>query len=192
MVHNLVKDLHVCGSYVTGHLPREHPHVADTTHDDLAEEGVFLRNDLTTTPNFWMYSFRAKKVMMLSYPKHWDHILLFMQPGDVPHRIALTDADIHAMYAVDDQEDGDVPVDVVVLADTRPATLFTLSSLTVVLADACPTALLAIASYAVVLGDARPAALFARVSYEVVLTDAHTCFLYGCAHRCSPPPHCLH
>jgi hypothetical protein len=26
---------------VTGHLPREHPHVADTTHDDGAEEGFF-------------------------------------------------------------------------------------------------------------------------------------------------------
>ena len=65
--HNLVKDLHVFGSYVTGHLPREHPHVTDTTHDDRAEEGVFLGNDLTT-PNFWMYSFRAGKVMMLSDP----------------------------------------------------------------------------------------------------------------------------
>ncbi len=40
-----------------------------------------------------MYSFRAKKVMMLSDPKHWDHILSFMQSGEVPHRIALTDAD---------------------------------------------------------------------------------------------------
>jgi hypothetical protein len=54
MRHTLVKDLHVFGSYVTGQLPREHPHVANTTHDDHAEEGVFLGNDLTT-PNFWMY-----------------------------------------------------------------------------------------------------------------------------------------
>ncbi len=38
----------------------------------------------------------------------WDHILPFMQPGDVPHRIALTDADIRAMYDADDHEDGDV------------------------------------------------------------------------------------
>jgi hypothetical protein len=112
MHHNLVKDLHVFGSYVTGQLPREHPHVADTTHDDRAEEGVFLGNDLTTF-NFWMNSFRAKQVMMLSDPKHWDHILPFMQPGDVPYRIALTDADIRAMHAVDGHEDGDVPVDVV-------------------------------------------------------------------------------
>ena len=33
--------------------------------------------------------------------------------GDVPHRIALTDADIRAMYAADGQEDRDVLVDVV-------------------------------------------------------------------------------
>jgi hypothetical protein len=94
------------------HLPREHPHVTDTTHDDRAEEGVFLGNDLTT-PNFWMYSFRAKKVMMLSDPKHWDHILPFMQSGDVPHRIALTDTDIRAIHTADGHEDGDVSIDVV-------------------------------------------------------------------------------
>ena len=82
MCHNLVKDLHVFASYVTGHLPHEHPHVVDTTHDDRTE-GVFLGNDLTT-PNFRMYSFRAKKVMMLSDPKHWDHMLPFMQPRNVP------------------------------------------------------------------------------------------------------------
>ena len=45
----------------------------DTTHDDRAEEGVFLGNNLTN-PNFWMDSFRGKKVMMLSDPKHCDHI----------------------------------------------------------------------------------------------------------------------
>ena len=61
MCHNLVKDLHGFDSYVTGHLPREHPHVADTIHDDRAEEaqeGVFLGNDLNT-PDVWMCSFRA-------------------------------------------------------------------------------------------------------------------------------------
>jgi hypothetical protein len=60
-----------------------------------------------------MYNFRAKKVMMLSDPKDWDHILPFMQPGDVPHRIDLTDADIHTIHTVDGHEDGDAPVDVV-------------------------------------------------------------------------------
>jgi hypothetical protein len=45
-------------------------------------------------------------------PRYRD-LLPFMQPGDVPHRIVLTDADIRAMHAADDHEDGDVPVDVV-------------------------------------------------------------------------------
>jgi hypothetical protein len=58
--HNFVKDLHAFGSCVTDHLSHTHPHVTDTTHNDRAEEGVFLGNDLTT-PNFWMCSFRAKK-----------------------------------------------------------------------------------------------------------------------------------
>ncbi len=93
----MVKGLHVFDSYVTGHLPREHPQVAETTHDDRAEEGVSLGNDLTT-PNFWMYSFRAKKVMMLSDPNHLDHILPFMQPGGVPYQIALTGAVIHVVH----------------------------------------------------------------------------------------------
>jgi hypothetical protein len=60
-----------------------------------------------------MYSFRLKKVMMLSDPKNRDHILPFIQTGDVPHNIVLTDADILTKHAVDSHEDGDVPVDVV-------------------------------------------------------------------------------
>ena len=50
---------------------------------------------------------------MLSDPKHWDHIVPFIQTGDVPHRIALTDVNISVMHAFDGHEDGDVPVDVV-------------------------------------------------------------------------------
>ena len=38
---------------------------------------------------------------------------LAFHAGDLPHRIALTDADIRAMHAADGHEDGDVPVDVV-------------------------------------------------------------------------------
>jgi hypothetical protein len=34
--------------------------VADTTHDDRAEEGVYLGNDLTTH-TFWLWSFRIAK-----------------------------------------------------------------------------------------------------------------------------------
>ena len=44
--HDLVKDLHVFGSYVTGHLSRTHPLVADATHDDIALEGLWIGNDL--------------------------------------------------------------------------------------------------------------------------------------------------
>ena len=101
--HDLVKDLHVFGSYVTGHLPRTHPFVVDTTHDDRAVEGVWLGNDLCT-PNFWMYNFNHKKVLRMSDPKHFDTILPFLQPLDVPHRIDLTIADIEAMHTVAGQD----------------------------------------------------------------------------------------
>jgi hypothetical protein len=101
LCHDLDRDSHVFGSYVTGHLPREHPHVADTTHDDRAEEGVFLGNDLTT-PTFWLWSFRHRKAMRLSDPKHFDHVLPFLQPADVHHAIPLTGQDILRMHAADD------------------------------------------------------------------------------------------
>ena len=52
--------LNLTGMFLAGHLPREHPHVPDTTHDDRAEVGVFLGNDLTT-PTFWLWSFKHKK-----------------------------------------------------------------------------------------------------------------------------------
>ena len=63
--------LYVFASCATGHLSRQHPHVSDTTHDDRAEDGVILGNDLTT-PNFLMYSFRAEKVMVLSDHKNGE------------------------------------------------------------------------------------------------------------------------
>ncbi len=56
--YTLSKDLHVFGSYVTGHLPRAHPVI-----------------------------FKHKKVMKMSDPKHFDPILPFLQPTDVPHKI---------------------------------------------------------------------------------------------------------
>ncbi len=36
-----------------------------------------------------------------------------MQPGDVSHRIVLTDEDIRPIHDTDDHEDGDVHIDVV-------------------------------------------------------------------------------
>ena len=101
LCHDLKRDRHVFGSYVTGHLPREHPHVRDTTHDDRAEEGIFLGNDLTT-PTFWLWSFRHRKPMRMSDPKHFDHILPFLQPADVHHAIPISREEIVRMHAVDD------------------------------------------------------------------------------------------
>ena len=67
----LVCDLHQFGSYVTGHLPRTHPLVENETLDDRALEGVWLGNDLST-PMFWMYSFKLRKVVRLSDPRHFE------------------------------------------------------------------------------------------------------------------------
>jgi hypothetical protein len=85
---------------VTGHLPREHPHVADTTHDDRAEEGVFLGKDLTTA-TFLLWSFEHRKAMQMSDPKDFDHILPFLQPADVHHTIRLTAQEVVRMQAKD-------------------------------------------------------------------------------------------
>jgi len=79
-------DLHRFGSYVTGHMPRTHPLVENETLDDRALEGVWLGNDLST-PMFWMYSFKLRTVVRLSDPRHFDHILPFLCPEDIPHRI---------------------------------------------------------------------------------------------------------
>jgi len=88
MRRNLAVDLHVFGSYVTGHLPHSHPLVADTTHDDRVLEGIWLDNELKT-PNFLMRSFKQKRslqVYTMSDPRHFDTILPFLQPGDVGHK----------------------------------------------------------------------------------------------------------
>ena len=52
---------------------------------------------------FWMYSFKLRKVARLSDPRHFDHILPFMCPEDIPHRIDLSADDICKMH----EEDGD-------------------------------------------------------------------------------------
>ena len=93
--------LNLTGMFLAGHLPREHPHVPDTTHDDRAEVGVFLGNDLTT-PTFWLWSFKHKKAMRMSDPKHFDHILPFLEPADVHHTIPLTAREVVRMHARDD------------------------------------------------------------------------------------------
>jgi hypothetical protein len=127
--HTLSKDLHVFGSYVTGHLPHAHPFVTDTTHDDRAVEGVWFGNDLCTA-TFWMFSFKHKKVMKMSDPKHFDTILPFLQPTDVPHKIDLTVADIDKMHK-------DAGQDIDFLHDT--STIQTRSRVPVLNADQIPS-----------------------------------------------------
>jgi hypothetical protein len=62
---------------------------------------VFLGNDLTTR-TFWLWSFKHKKAMRMSDPKHFDHILPFLQPADVHHAIPLTVQEVVCMHAKDD------------------------------------------------------------------------------------------
>jgi hypothetical protein len=69
LCHDEASDLHRFGSYVTDQLPRTHPLVEKETVDDRALEGVWLGNDLST-PMFWMYSFKLRKVVRLSDPRH--------------------------------------------------------------------------------------------------------------------------
>ena len=114
LCHDEARDLHRFGSYVTGHLPRAHPLVDNETLDDRALEGVWLGNDLTT-PTFWMYSFKLRKVVRLSDPKHFDHILPFLQPDDLPHKIDLSAAEICDMHAADGDH-----IDMPVRRSTRP------------------------------------------------------------------------
>ena len=72
------------------------------TLDYRALEGVLLGNDLSTLMS-WMYSFKLRKVVRFSDPRHFDHILPCLCPADVPHRIDLSVDDICKMH----EEDGD-------------------------------------------------------------------------------------
>jgi hypothetical protein len=72
--------------------------VENETLDDRALEGVYL-----STPVIRMYSFQLRKVVSLSDPCHFDHILPFLRPEDIPHRIDLSADDMCKMH----EEDGD-------------------------------------------------------------------------------------
>ena len=50
-----------------------------------------------------MYSFKLRNVVRLSDPRHFDHILPFLCPEDIPHLIDLSADDICTMH----EEDGD-------------------------------------------------------------------------------------
>ncbi len=62
---------------------------------------LFLGNHLAT-PTFWLWSFKHKKAMRMIDPKHFDHILPFLQPADVHHAIPLTAQEVVRMHTKDD------------------------------------------------------------------------------------------
>ena len=47
---------------------------------------------------FWMYSFKLRKVVRLSDPRHFDHILPFLCPEDIPHSIDLSADDDDVVF----------------------------------------------------------------------------------------------
>ena len=69
---------------------------------------------------FWMYSFKLRKVVRLSDPRHFDHVLPFLCPEDIPHRIDLSANDICTMH----EEDGDT----VQRMPLRKSTLFRITA----------------------------------------------------------------
>ena len=62
-----------------------------------------------------MYAFKLRKVIRLSDPRHFDHVLPFLHPDAIPHAIDLSATDICQMHA----EDGDQ-----VAMPTRKSTRF--------------------------------------------------------------------
>jgi hypothetical protein len=74
--------------------------VEKETVDDRALEGVWQGNDLST-PMFWMYLFKLRKMVRLSDPRHFDHILPFLCPEVILHRIDLSADDICKMHKED-------------------------------------------------------------------------------------------
>jgi hypothetical protein len=100
LCHDETRDLHSFCSYVTGHLPRTHPLMENETLDDRAFEGVWLGNELID-PMFCMCSFKLRKVVPLIDPLHFDHILSFLCPEDIPHSVDLSANGICKMHEED-------------------------------------------------------------------------------------------
>jgi hypothetical protein len=59
---------------------------------------------------FWMYSFKLRKVVRLSDPRHFDHGLPFLCPEDIPHRIDLSADDICKMHEEDGEKVQRIPL----------------------------------------------------------------------------------
>ena len=66
------------------------------------EEGVFLRQRLDYTHLLALELQAQERHAEMSDPKHFDHILPFLQPADVHHAIPLTAQEVLRMHAKDD------------------------------------------------------------------------------------------
>eukprot|EP00961_Rhodomonas_salina_P009662 130627-Rhodomonas_salina.3 len=96
---DLLREMHPFGCHVIGHLAREHPDVTDTTNSDSGLEGAFLGWHLTT-PSFYMWSFRKRKVVRLSDPTFFDSSFPFRDPTCLVNP-SVTGAEIKAMHDAD-------------------------------------------------------------------------------------------
>jgi hypothetical protein len=66
--------------------------VAPGVHDNLLSLAVLLKAFVTRRPCM---------PSCMSDPDHFDHVLPFLQPADVPHKIDLTAADVLRMHKED-------------------------------------------------------------------------------------------
>lgn len=88
------RDLHPFGCYVIGHLPRELPEVADTTHSDSCLEGAFLGWDVATL-TVWIWSFRKKEPVRMHDPVFYRQKFPFLDPSVLLNReISLQDIEL--------------------------------------------------------------------------------------------------
>eukprot|EP00961_Rhodomonas_salina_P187216 2527675-Rhodomonas_salina.1 len=111
MSQALHRDLHPFGCYAIGHLPREFPEVADTTHSDRGLEGAFLGWDIAM-PTVWIWSFRKKEPVRMHDPVFYGQKFPFLDPTVLLNR-DIAPQDIERMRAGDSEmgfetESGDV------------------------------------------------------------------------------------
>ena len=87
------RDLHRVGSYVTGYLTHAHSLVQTGIMDDRTLDGIWLGNDFITI-TFFLYSSTIRKVVRLSDPCHFDHIMQFLNPYAISLHFDLSREDI--------------------------------------------------------------------------------------------------
>ena len=68
----------------------------------IEQRRAFILGTISLLLLFGCGVFAIAEAMRLSDPKHFDHILPFLQPADVHHSIPLDSDDIGRMHAIDD------------------------------------------------------------------------------------------